>query len=487
MTCSAKANGQGGNVANKKEEVHINVGKLIGGGYNKLFHSKDFYRVVKGGRASKKSTTAAIWFIYSIMKYPMSNLVVVRQVGNTHKNSTFAELKKAALRLGVYHLWSFIENPLQAVYKRVKESVQKILFYGFDDPMKLTSLTVEQGYLCWAWFEEIFEVVNEEDFDMFIEGIRGIVPAPLWKQVTLTYNPWVSTHWTMNRFWGVDCPPNTFRLTTTHRDNEFLDESDHERIERLAETNPERYKVVGLGEYGIPGGAFFDEFREDTHVCEPFDIPDYWHRYTSKDYGLDMLAQVWVAVDSYNNAYIYKEINESGLIVSEAVDRINEVNGNDDVQVKYAPPDLNNRQKDSGKSIFDLFAESGEILNQSDNKRISGWMAVKEWLKVVETRNLETGETEKTSRLKIFSNCKSLIRCMQQIASAEDNPNDAATEPHNITHLPDALRYFCVMRQCPVSAPEEKRIYDERTFDKPPVKEQETYTGGEITESYISY
>lgn len=422
------------------------VKSIVGQGYDEFWNDRHRYRVLKGGRGSKKSTTTALWFIHHIMKHPLANAVVIRKTFNTHKDSTYAQLKWAAMKLGVLDKWDFIKSPLEVTYK---PTGQKILFRGFDDPLKLTSMTVAVGVLCWVWLEEAYEIDKPEDFDTFDESIRGEMPEGLWKQITITYNPWINSHWTKTRYWDGECPANVFRLTTTHKCNEFLDQADHDKIEELQYTNSQRYKVVGLGEYGLPGGTYFEEFREDIHVCKPFVIPDHWNRYTTKDYGLDMLANLWVTIDTYGNAYVYKELYESDLIVSSAAKRIKEVNGIDKIKIKYAPPDLDNRQKDTGKSIFDIFRENNEILNKSDNSRVAGWLAVKEWLKVFETKDIETGELKKTSRLKIFNNCVNLIRTLPTVVKDEKDPNDVATEPHELTHAPDALRYFCIMRQPP--------------------------------------
>jgi phage terminase large subunit len=423
--------------------IEINLPDIVGKGYGGWWNSKKRYRVCKGGRASKKSRTAGLWFIYNIMKHKGSNAVVVRRIYNTHKDSTFAVLKWAAERLKVSHLWYFKESPLECIYR---PTGQKILFRGFDDPVKLNSITVAVGDLCWSWIEEAFEIEDEEDFRTFDESIRGELPDGLWKQHTLTYNPWVNQHWTKTRFFdNVD--PEAFTLTTTYKCNEWLDDSDRKLIEDLEHSNPDRYKVVGLGEYGIPGGAYFDEFRRDIHVIEPFVIPDHWNRYTTKDYGLDMLANYWVAVDTYGNAFVYKELYESNLIISDAAKRIKEVNGKDIIKIKYAPPDLENRRQETGKSAFDIFRENGEICTKSDNKRIDGWYSVKEWLKPFETKDEQTGAAIKTARLKIFSNCVNLIRTLPQLQRDEKDANDCATEPHEITHAPDALRGFCIMRQ----------------------------------------
>lgn len=425
--------------AERRKQHKEFVKGIVGGGYDEFWNNKNRYRVVKGGRGSKKSTTTALWFIHNIMEYPLANAVCVRKVGNTHKDSSFAQLKWAAMKLGVYDKWTFVEKPMEARYN---PTGQKILFRGFDDAIKLTSMTVEKGSLCWVWFEEAYEIENEQDFDTFDESIRGIQPEGLFKQITLTFNPWVNSHWTKTRFFDNEYP-DTFTLTTTHKCNEYLDEKDHEKIEALATTNPDRYKVVGLGEYGIPGGSYFDEFRTDIHVIDSFVIPEDWKRYRVLDYGLDMLACYWIATDTHNKAYVYKELYQSGLIISDAAKRIIELT-NEKIYETIAPPDLWNRRQETGKSAAEIFSDNGVYLTKANNNRIQGWYNLKEWLKPY------TDEQEiLTASLVITRNCVNLIRTLPQIQSDEKDANDTADQPHELTHAPDAIRYFVAARPTP--------------------------------------
>jgi phage terminase large subunit len=121
---------------------------LIGDGYGEFWKTKKRYRVVKGSRASKKTVTIARNFIYNLMKHPGSNLLVVRKVNATNKDSTYSELKKAIYDLGVQDHWRAKVNPLEIVYI---PTGQKILFRGLDDPLKIAGVTVEVGHLCWVW------------------------------------------------------------------------------------------------------------------------------------------------------------------------------------------------------------------------------------------------------------------------------------------------------------------------------------------------
>jgi phage terminase large subunit len=368
------------------------------------------------------------------------------------------------------------------------------LFRGFDDVFKLTSITVEKGVLCWCWIEECFELESEEEFRVLDETIRGTVPDGLWKQITLTFNPWVNSHWTKTRFFD-NTDPDAFTLTTTYRCNEWLDDKDRNLIEITnikeidgkpnPQYNPERYRVIGLGEYGIPGGAYFGEFRTDIHVIQPFPIPSHWTRFVTIDYGLDMLAGVWIAIDERGFAYAYKEVNEPDLIISDAAQKVLKVNDGDPIRLYYAPPDLWNRRQESGKSVADWFRESGIYLFKSNNDREDGCLAMKEWLKPLDSKDIETGEPIKIAQLRIFSNCKTLINNLPQLRSDELKPNIYDNEAksatrHLLTHAPDALRYFCVMRHRPTDPlpPNRKPDYfrDVYGYDD---------NDGEPSESYI--
>ena len=122
----------------------------------------------------------ALWSILNIMRYEGANMLVVRNVYNTMRDSCFAQLKWAIKRLEVDDYWKATENPLELRYL---PTGQKIIFRGFDDPDKLASTTVESGYLCWVWVEEAFEIASEEAFVKFDLSVpRGNVPPPLFKQ-----------------------------------------------------------------------------------------------------------------------------------------------------------------------------------------------------------------------------------------------------------------------------------------------------------------
>ena len=247
----------------KLEPKNVYLPDIVGKGYGTYWNFKGRYRVCKGSRASKKSTTTALNLITRMMEYPESNLLVVRKIGRTIHDSCFNQLLWAIHRLGVDAYWTSKETPLEITYK---PTGQKIFFRGLDDPLKVTSIAVEHGFLCWIWIEEAYEIMNQDDFDMLDESIRGEVPEGLFKQITMTFNPWNQKHWIKKRFF--DTPdPDVLALTTNYTCNEWLDDADRKLFEQMKKNNPRRYQVAGLGNWGIAEGLVYENWKE-----EAFDI-----------------------------------------------------------------------------------------------------------------------------------------------------------------------------------------------------------------------
>ncbi len=238
-------------------------------------------------------------------------------------------------------------------------------------------------------------------------------------------------------------------------DNTVLMDTNPEYVQTL-ENLPEDLRRAHLdGDWDVFAGQYFREFSRDIHVIEPFPLPDSWRLYIAIDYGLDMLAAYWIAVDWHQKAYVYKELYQSDLIISEAAKRIQEMTGKDKIYQILAPPDLWNRRQETGKSAADLFRENGVSLVKANNNRVQGWYNLKEWLKPYED---EQGIT--TASLVIFKNCSNLIRCLPQLQRDEKDPNDVATEPHELTHGPDAIRYFIAGRPRPNVQPKPEPHYN---------------------------
>lgn len=237
--------------------------KIVGKGYADYWNTKKRYRVCKGSRGSKKSKTTALNMIHRLYEYPESNGLCVRRYSNTLRDSVFSDLKWAIHKLGLDAFFECTVSPMQIVRR---STGQKILFRGLDDGLKITSISVDKGYLCWVWIEEAYEITNEDDFNKLDMSIRGEVPKGYFKQITLTFNPWSATSWIKSRFFDTS-DDDTFTKTTTWQCNEWLDASDRSIFLKMQKNNPRRYRIEGEGEWGIAEGLIYEKWR-----VEEFDV-----------------------------------------------------------------------------------------------------------------------------------------------------------------------------------------------------------------------
>lgn len=287
---------------------------------------------------------------------------------------------------------------------------------------------------------------SEFVFDILKACLRGANNFP--KRMYLTCNPdgigfmWVKRLFVSRDYRENEDPDDYMFIQSLVDDNQALVRSNPDYIKQLDSLPYEMRQRWRYGSWDVAEGQYFSEFDRKMHVCEPFIIPKEWRRYIAFDYGLDMLAAYWFAVDKERNAYVYKEFCRSNLPISAAAEAINDYTNGDDIYQVLAPPDLWNRSQETGKSKALLFSESGLTLSKSNNDREAGWLAIKELMRA---------DAGGKCRLHIFENCRELIRCLPELLRDPKKPSDTLTEPHEITHSPDALRYFAIYWTNPAS------------------------------------
>ena len=288
--------------------------------------------------------------------------------------------------------------------------------------------------------------------------IRGANKFP--KQTKCSTNPGsVGHHYFKSRFIDV-CPPmETYELIhprTKRRstrlfipsrvyDNTFLMEADPDYINRLEDLPEEQRKALLDGSWDLYEGQFFPEFNRDVHVYSGVKEPHKsWRIYFTLDYGLDMFAGYFIAVDEHDRAYVLGEIYEPDQIISQAAQLIKDKQkelGIAKVDEYLGPGDMWNRRQETGLSVADIFWQNGIPLRRTSRDRVDGWAAVKEWLHPFKD---ELGCM--TAKLTMSDRCVNLIRSLPSLQYDEHRSNDVATTPHEITHAPDAIRGFCVYR-----------------------------------------
>lgn len=290
--------------------------------------------------------------------------------------------------------------------------------------------------------------LTEYQYTCITACCRGANDYP--KQINLTCNPggvghaWVKRLFIDKQYRNGEKPEDYSFIRSSVYDNKILLEKDPEYLQTL-QNLPNDLKLAWLdGRWDVFAGQFFGEWAYEKNTISPFEIPKHWNRVIALDYGFDMLAVLWGAFDEHGNGYIYKEFNQSNLTASEGAKAIIEHTTEEEraygrVRV-YAPPDLWSRSKDTGKCIAELFSENGVDFVRADNNRQNGWSNVKDWI------HYDQDDEEDMPKLRIFSTCSELIKNIPLLQFAKNNSLDCATEPHDITHNTDALRYLCQSR-----------------------------------------
>ena len=315
----------------------------------------------------------------------------------------------------------------------------------------------------WIFIDEATQF-TERSFNFLGGCLRGTSPYP--KRMYLTCNPGGVGHaWVKRLFIDRDYhryPDDPERdehaenynfIFATVEDNKWLLESSPLYLKNLASMPEDLRRAYRYGDWDAIGGNFFPEFRENKHTTRPFRIPDHWPRFRSFDYGLDLFVCLWWAVDEDGRAWCYRSYEHEKLIVQEAAKAIlDNTLPHEKIIATYAPPDMWNRQKDTGRTMAEIFMLNGVNVVKTDNNRVQGHMIMKDMMSPIPLhdvfiKSMYKGKPpEKLPGFIVFNTCDKLISDIKSIQADDKNPNDCAKEPHDITHTVDAARYFLVTR-----------------------------------------
>lgn len=454
----------------------MSVITLTGNPYPKqieFFKSTKRYVAFGGSRGGGKSWAARRKAVLLALNYSGIQILMLRR--------TLAELR---------------ENHVLALQAELKglakyDAQNKEFLFPNKSRIKLGYCAAESDVL--QYQGTAYDVVFLEEATQFTEFQKdtltesnrssGVMSERFTPRMYFTCNPggvghsWVKRLFIDRNYKGKENADNYEFIPSTVYENKYLMENNPEYVENLENLPEMRKRAMLYGDWDVFEGQYFNEFDRNIHVIEPFIISDNWRRYIALDYGLDMLACYWIAVDNQNKAYVYKELYQSDLKISDATKKILK-NTNEKIYQTLAPPDLWNRRQETGKSAADLFRENGLPLIKANNNRVQGWYNLKEWLNPYEDE-----QGIKTAHLVITKNCTNLIRTLPQLQHDEHDPNDVAKNPHEITHAPDAIRYFVAGRPKP-TVKTNTNNQDKLDKHKQSIKK---ITGGKIPKGFVKF
>lgn len=353
----------------------------------------------------------------------------------------------------------------------------------------------------WIFIDEATQL-SERAFRFLAGCLRGVNQYR--KRLYLTCNPGGVGHWWVKRLFidrkfktGNKDPlknenPDHYKfIFASAHDNQIMLKHSPGYLENLAAMpNSDAYLY---GDWNSMGGNYFKEFSEETHTIGRFPIPRHWQIYRSFDYGLDKLACLWWAVDEDGRSWCFRLYEESDLNVQDAAKKILEHTlPGEMVSITYAPPDMWSRMKDTGRTIAETFMTHGVPLVKSDNNRVQGHMLMRDMMGKIPLKDpyvkklWADNPPDELPQLMFFDDLGGILDDIKCIQADEDNLNDCAKQPHEVTHTVDACRYFCINRTVSayIETPVVVNLYDDDDF---PEADYESYmTGGAISSSYMS-
>lgn len=454
--------------------VTIDLGRPNSKPQQEFFASRCKYTAYGGARGGGKTWASSRKAIGGALRWPGIKILMIRREYDDMRNSLIEPMlailpQEIATYNGTLNIIYFVNG-------------STIKFGNMPGYGAAVAGKYQGQEYDWIFMEEATQF-TEQEFRGLGACLRGVNKIP--KRFYLTCNPggvghhWVKRLFVSREFRNGENPDDYCFIKATVEDNKDLMESSPDYVQALDLLPEDIRNAHRYGDWDALAGTYFSEFRPELHTCKPFRIPDEWPRYRAFDYGLDMFACLWIAVDFSGRCYVYREYCESDLVVSDAARVMRACTPPEErVSFTIAPPDMWNRQKDSGKNMAELFMQNGIGLLKASNSRIQGWLALKELMKL---------RKDGKPGLIIFSDCKSLIEFLPALQHDTKNPSDCAKEPHEITHAPDALRYFAVMRTMP--AIKNAVITPEDDFDdeRGASDYDSVMCGGEPQESYMFF
>lgn len=293
--------------------MKIKSNTLFAKKYNEIFrwimkHEKERYTFT-GGRASCKSSFISLIIVILIVMNPRYNALIIRKTAKNLRRSVFEQIVWAIDVLGLRSRFKIPKSQTAALpitYTRKDGSTQQIIFAGCDDPEKIKSIKVANGYFAILWVEEKTEFNPAELQNIKISALRGGNQFFIFE----SYNPpSAARHWCNREANTHD--PNRAVFHTTYLDvpRDWLGDAIMHDIEQTKKTNKRAYDNIYLGIATGTGRGIFEniELREITDE----EIATFDYVYNGIDWGYypDPFAWGRMSYDARKaTLYIYDEL-----------------------------------------------------------------------------------------------------------------------------------------------------------------------------------
>ena len=424
----------------KESKKTVRIGGKPSPKQAEFFTSRARFTAYGGARGGGKSWALRRKLIAMCLRYEGLRCLLVRR--------TFAELKANHLSQMLTEYGSFLTYSEGEKCFSLPNGSRIFFGYCASDRDLLRYQGQEYDVIA---LDEATQL-SERQFSALCASLRGANEYP--KRVYLTCNPggvghgWVKRLFIDREYRAGEYPEDYRFIRALVTDNRVLMEKDPDYVTRLGSLPPKLRDAWLYGRWDIFEGQFFPEFDGVRHVCREGEIPMGLTYFVALDYGFDMLAALLLGV-SGEFVYVIREICVPNLTLGEAAARVVGEFGRFHPEYAVASPDLWNRRQDTGRSGFEIMQGVAGMppMVPADDRRIPGWRVVREHL----------SPTNGAQGLKICASCGELIHSMTSLLFDKSRPEDAAGEPHAITHAPEALRYALMSRVAP---PKEERVED---------------------------
>lgn len=307
----------------------------------------DLLLLFEGVAGSSKTFTDCCLTLMRAEKYPRSRHLWLRKTRKSMTDSVLKTFENDILPPGS----PIISGPSRSHRDRYTLSNgSEIALGGMDRPDKF--LSSEWDTI--TYFEAIEG--TEDEAVSLLRCFRGGRMG--YYQLTFETNPGPTGHF-LNQ-WGTS--GKCTRIATTHRDNpaywdekanDYTEAGRHYRDKVLAEMTGHRRLWYLEGKWANAEGLVYPGFSRETHVIQPFQIPDHWRRYRTIDFGYtNPFACLWVAEDEDGRMYVYRQIYHTRRLVEDHAKQIIELSTGERIDATVGDHDAEDRATLDRRGVY---------------------------------------------------------------------------------------------------------------------------------------